>query len=201
MGALELSQCTVKPHGELYLFRAAAEWPWRLPALLPPNFGALRSLQLNSCKVDVASMRQLGTARWGLTQLRLFNCGQTAGGHWFRLQPEALAALMDRAPALQDLTVRACMLGEVPPCITQRRGLTRLCLEDNKLKRLPRGPYFKVTWLGSVASVAHPSAQGGLWPSLACGGWHVSVWSHHCYSAAACHGHIAQFADWSHLLP
>jgi hypothetical protein len=137
VGGLELSQCSFKPSGKLCLFRAAAEWPEHLAALLPPSGGQLLSLDLNSCQMGPAGMDRCPDGLLGqLTCLSLFQYEQF-------VSEGALEALMKQAPALCDLTVNACELEEVADCIAQRQGLTRLLLEDNRLDRLPQGPYFK----------------------------------------------------------
>ena len=72
--------------------------------------------------------------------------------------PHALACLLQRAPRLASLTVEAGFQLEVPRCVAERRGLTRLALRYCGLAELPPGPYLAVRVAGGGG--AAPGAAG-----------------------------------------
>ncbi|EFN53319.1 hypothetical protein CHLNCDRAFT_137018 [Chlorella variabilis] len=108
-----------------------------LRALVPAG-ARLTCLEVRNSALDAAPLHGCPDQLSALTELSLSGC--STARHQSDV-PAVLAAPLGQAPRLADLSVMGGSLEALPECVTSRRGLTRLALEHNEPRKLPKGAY------------------------------------------------------------
>lgn len=139
-----------------------------LEALLPPG-AQLDSLFLDDCSLGASQLQgcsQLASLR-DVCIAYPYRLPAEAQAQAQAQAPPMLACLLQQAPHLAALTVQAGFPLELPQCVAQRSGLTRLALRYCGLTQLPAGPYLSgARREGTPASAVHAWAAACCWPHL-----------------------------------
>ena len=134
-----------------------------LDVLHLPAGDSIPGLSIRICySLSAAAVQRQCPQLKGATALKLRACGAGEG----RMEA-SLEALFSHMPLLADLSVSSTFdSAEIPECVVELRGLTRLRWHHNALQGLPPGPYLssECDWMGCtclvLVGVGVPGAEG-----------------------------------------